>query len=114
MAAKKWSAEVTDNGDALALETNDCESDDPKHIAQSLKSSAEHSKRHKGTSYQSAMSMLTFYINRAGKNQPDARRKILEPAKGELRGLFERTSFRIGSPYQVQTLKLARTGIAVR
>jgi hypothetical protein len=92
MAAEKWSADVTEHSDALDLENNVFESDDPKHIAQSLKSSAEYSRRRKGTSYQSAMSMLTFYINRAGKNLPDARKKILEQAKDELRDLFGRTS----------------------
>jgi hypothetical protein len=92
MAAQKWSAGVTEHSDALDLEQSVFESDDPKHIAQSLKSSAENSKRRKGTSYQSAMSMLTFYINRAGKNLPAARKKILEKAKDELRDLFGRSS----------------------
>ena len=63
---------------------------DPKSIAQSLKRSAEHSKRRKGTPFQSAMSMLTFYINRAGKDLPKARKDVLEQAKNELRDLFHK------------------------
>jgi len=60
-------------------------------IARSLKRSAEQSKRRKGTPYQSAMSMLNFYINRAGKNLPQARKRTLERAKDELRDVFGRT-----------------------
>ena len=63
---------------------------DPKKIAASLKNSAEKSKRRKGTPYQSAMSMLTFYINRDGKNLDKKQREILEDAKEELRELFGR------------------------
>jgi hypothetical protein len=93
MAAKqkeKWSAEVTEHSDALDLEQNIFESDDPAKIARSLKHSAEKSHRRKGTSYQSAMSMLTFYINRAGKNLPAKQKKVLEDAKDELRKAFGR------------------------
>jgi len=88
--AKKWSAGVTENSNALDLENNIFESTDPKKIAQSLKESAEKSKRKKTTPFQSAMSMLTFYINRAGKNLPDAQKNILEKAKDELRKAFGR------------------------
>ncbi|EMD84316.1 hypothetical protein C725_0246 [Pacificimonas flava] len=63
--------------------------DDPKEIARSLKRSAEQSKRRKGTPLQSAMSMLTFYVNRAGDNLSASRRKTLEQAKDELRALFD-------------------------
>jgi hypothetical protein len=56
-----------------------------------LKRSAERSKRRKGTAYQSAMSMLNFYINRAGKNLPQRQKQILERAKGELREVFGRS-----------------------
>lgn len=62
---------------------------DPKRIARSLKRSVEESKRRKGTPLQSAMSMLNFYINRAGTNLTKARKKVLEQAKEELRKLFE-------------------------
>jgi translation initiation factor 2 alpha subunit (eIF-2alpha) len=64
--------------------------DDPRKIAASLKRSAEHSKRRKADPYRSAMSMLTFYINRAGKNLPASRKKILNRAKTELRSQFGR------------------------
>jgi hypothetical protein len=87
---KKWSAEVTEHSDALDLEEHIVESDDPAKIARSLKHSAEESRRRKGSPYQSAMSMLTFYINRAGKNLPAERKKVLEDAKGELRKVFGR------------------------
>jgi hypothetical protein len=87
---KKWSADVTEHSDALDLEEGVFESDDPKHIAASLKKSADHSKRRKGSPFQSAMSMLNFYINRAGKNLPQARKAVLEHAKTELRALYGR------------------------
>ena len=66
------------------------EFDDPKHIAASLKRSAEASSRRKAEPFQSAMSMLTFYVNRAGKNLSDDRRAVLEKAKDELRHLYGR------------------------
>ena len=66
------------------------ESDDARKIAASLKRSAEHSDRRKAEPFQSAMSMLNFYINRAGKNLPEARKKVLEDAKDELRAAFGR------------------------
>ena len=87
-AQNKWSGEVTKHSDALDLEPHIFESDDPREIADSLKRSAEHSNRRKGSAYQSAMSMLTFYINRAGKNLPASRKKKLEAAKDELRKAF--------------------------
>jgi len=64
---------------------------DPKRMARSLKRSAERSRRRKGSPLQSAMSMLNFYINRAGRNLPAAQKKKLAAAKGELRRLFGRT-----------------------
>ena len=88
--AKKWSQDVTEHSDALDLEEHIFESDDPKQIAQSLKHSAETSDRKKAEPYRSAMSMLTFYINRAGKNLPAKQHKVLEKAKEELRVLFGR------------------------
>ena len=88
--AKKWSAEVTEHSDALDLEEGIFESDDPHEIALSLKRSAEHSHRRKSEPYRSAMSMVTFYINRAGDNLPKTRRAVLERAKDELRKAFGR------------------------
>ena len=81
----KWSGEVTENSDALDLEKDVFKSDDPEEIARSLKRSAAQSSRRKSEPFRSAMSMLTFYINRAGKNLPAARRKTLEAAKQALR-----------------------------
>jgi hypothetical protein len=88
--AKKWSGEVTEHSNALDLENNIFESNDPKKIAASLKSSAERSTRKKTTPFQSAMSMLNFYINRAGKNLPASQKEVLEKAKDELRKAFGR------------------------
>jgi hypothetical protein len=87
---RRWSAEVTEHSDALDLEEHIFESDDPHRIAQSLKRSAEESSRRKAEPFQSAMSMLTFYINRAGKNLSADRRQVLEKAKDELRELYGR------------------------
>lgn len=89
-AAHKWSQDVTAHSDALDLEKDVFTRDDPKAIALSLKRSAEHSHRRKGTPFQSAMSMLTFYINRAGKDLPAKQKKVLEKAKEELRAAFGR------------------------
>jgi len=85
---RRWSSEVTKHSDALDLESNVFKGKDPHRIALSLKRSAERSKRRKGTPYQSAMSMLNFYINRAGKSLPKSRKQVLERAKGELREVF--------------------------
>ena len=88
--AAKWSHEVTEHSDALALEPDVFKSDDPREIARSLKKSAEASQKRKSEPFRSAMSMLTFYINRAGKNLPQKRKKVLEKAKDELRHEFGR------------------------
>ena len=88
--SKRWSQDVTEHSDALDLKDKVFTLDDPAAIAASLKRSAEQSKRRKGTPFQSAMSMLTFYINRAGKELPKERRDTLERAKGELRKAFGR------------------------
>ena len=88
MTEQKWSQDVTEHSNALDLDDGVFTKDDPREIAQSLKRSAEHSKRRKGTAFQSAMSMLTFYINRAGRDLDDTQRKVLERAKDELRELF--------------------------
>ncbi|CAH2408418.1 DUF3175 domain-containing protein [Mesorhizobium escarrei] len=89
-AKRKWSGEVTEHSDALDLEEHIFESDDPKKIAASLKRSAEYSERRKAEPFQSAMSMLNFYINRAGTNLPAKQKKVLEDAKDELRAAFGR------------------------
>ncbi|AZT84877.1 DUF3175 domain-containing protein [Marinobacter sp. NP-4(2019)] len=83
-----WSQKVTDSSDALDLERGVFALEDPREIARSLKKSAEQSKRRKSDPYRSAMSMLTFYINRAGKQLPPEQRDRLEAAKDELRVLF--------------------------
>jgi len=87
---KRWSQEVTEHSDALDLEKGVFTLKDPKEIAVSLKHSAESSERRKSDPYRSAMSMLTFYINRAGKHLSDTDRSRLEKAKQELRKLFHR------------------------
>ena len=88
MTQHKWSQEVTEHSDALDLDEGVFTKDDPKEIARSLKRAAEKSERRKGTPLQSAMGMLTFYINRAGDNLSDADHAKLEKAKAELRALF--------------------------
>lgn len=89
-ATDRWSQEVTEHSDALDLKDGVFTLDDPRRIAASLKRSAEESDRRKADPFRSAMSMLTFYVNRAGDNLPDDRRRTLEQAKDELRGLFGR------------------------
>ena len=88
--SRRWSAPVTERSDALDLEAGVFTSDSPREIAQSLKRSAMASKRRKGMPYQSAMSMLNFYINRGGKGLSKRRKAVLERAKGELRKAFDR------------------------
>ena len=90
MKTKKWSAEVTKHSIALDLEEGVFTWDDPKKIARSLRRSAIESARRKVEPFQSVMSMLNFYINRAGKNLKPERRRILEQAKAELRKLFDK------------------------
>ncbi len=85
---KRWSRDVTQKSDALDLEANVFTKDSPREVALSLKRSAEHSRRRKSDPYRSAMSMLTFYINRAGRTLPKQRRDRLEAAKDELRKLY--------------------------
>jgi hypothetical protein len=87
---RKWSAKVTETSDALDLEQNIFESNSPERIAASVKRSAERSRRRKSSPFRSAMSMLSFYINRAGKNLPVSRRRVLEAAKDRLRRLYRR------------------------
>lgn len=87
---RRWSKRVTETSDALDLKSGVFTLRDPKKIAASLKRSAERSKRRKANPYRSALSMLTFYINRAGKNLPASRRKVLDRAKDELKEQFHR------------------------
>lgn len=89
--AKRWSQSVTETSNALDLEAGLFSQDDPREIAASLKRSADRSDRRKTTPFASAMAMLNFYINRAGRNLPASRREILENAKQELRALYGRT-----------------------
>lgn len=89
-ANKRWSKHVMETSDALDLEQGVFTKKEPHCIALSLKKSAEQSKRRKSKPYCSAMSMLNFYINRAGKNLSSSRRKTLEATKQELRHLFDK------------------------
>jgi len=79
-----------ETSDALSLEPDVFKLDDPVSIARSLSESAEQSTRRKAEPFRSAMSMLTFYLNRGGKNLPEHRKQILEKAKDELRRLYGR------------------------
>jgi hypothetical protein len=92
--ARKWSGRVTAKSNALDLKHGIFSQRDPGKIAASLKRSAERSKRRKSDPYRSAMSMLTFYINRAGKALPASRKRILERAKDALRELFGKNKSR--------------------
>lgn len=87
----KWSAAVTKRSDALDITKKTFARRSPRAIAQSLKRSALRSRRRKAGPFQSAMSMLNFYINRGGRGLTASRRRILEQAKGELRKAFHRT-----------------------
>ena len=107
MATKKqqpnrWSRHVMETSNALDLERGVFKKDDPKSIARSLKRSAEQSNRRKAEPFRSAMSMLNFYINRAGKNLPKQQLERLEAAKDELRALY-------GKPRQNGEEKPARS-----
>jgi len=99
----RWSQWVTHNSNALDLDPGVFTYDDPRGTARSLKRSAERSRRRKVDPFRSAMSMLTFYINRAGSRLSSARRARLEQAKDELRDLF-------GRPRQTSELRRARVG----
>jgi hypothetical protein len=90
-SGRRWSAEVTRTSDALDLERDVFNKRTPAAIAKSLKRSAEQSSRRKSPPFRSAMSMLTFYINRAGKNLSAARLDVLQRTKGALRKAFGRS-----------------------
>lgn len=87
---RRWSKRVTEHSDALDLKKGVFTLKDPKRIAVSLKRSAQTSKRRKADPYRSALSMLTFYINRAGEKLPASRKKVSQQAKVELRKEFDR------------------------
>jgi hypothetical protein len=86
----RWSQHVNETSDAMDLDAGVFKNGDAEAIARSLKASSLHSRRRKGTPFQSAMSMLNFYINRAGRNLPKTRRETLVKAKGKLREAFGR------------------------
>ncbi|KAI95604.1 DUF3175 domain-containing protein [Rhodomicrobium vannielii ATCC 17100] len=90
----RWSQHVTETSDALSLEPDVFTLDDPRKIAASLKASAEKSDRRKAPPFRSAMSMLTFYINRAGHTLSAERKQVLERAKDELRKLYGKAPHR--------------------
>jgi hypothetical protein len=87
---KRWSHHVMETSDAMDIEKDIFKTGSAQQIADSLKRSSTHSKRRKGTPFQSAMSMLNFYINRAGRNLPKGRRDTLQQAKRKLREAFGR------------------------
>ncbi len=87
-SSKKWSQRVTETSDAMDIASGTFASDDPEKIARTVEKDAESSSRRKSSPYRSAMSMLTFYINRAGKNLTPNHRKVLENAKEILREQF--------------------------
>lgn len=87
---KRWSRRVSETSNAMDLQKGVFALDSPRRVALSLKRSAERSRRRKTDPFRSAMSMLNFYINRAGRKLPKARRARLEAAKNELRGLYGR------------------------
>ncbi len=89
---RRWSKQVTERSDALTLEKRVFSNADPAAIARSLKRSADRSKRRKADPFRSAMSMLNFYINRAGSKLPAGKRKTLERAKVKLREAYHRPS----------------------
>jgi hypothetical protein len=89
-ATRKWSARVMQRSDALDLESGIFKKRSARQVALSLKRSAESSKRRKSSPFQSAMSMLNFEINRAGRTLPPERRRVLNQAKVELRKAFHR------------------------
>jgi hypothetical protein len=89
-SSRRWSKRETRTSDALDLDRGVFTWKDPQRIAGSLKRSATRSRRRKADPYRSALSMLTFYLNRAGRKLPAERRRTLQRAKGELRKMFDR------------------------
>jgi hypothetical protein len=103
-AKRLWSARVTATSDALDLEPGVFMEGSPRAVASSLKRSADLSRRRKTDAFRSAMSMLTFYMNRAGANLPEERRRVLEEAKEELRRAYGRPPKRVSR----QTKRVSR------
>jgi hypothetical protein len=101
MTKRRWSKRVTERSNALDLARGVFTRSDPRSIARSLKRSADRSRRRKADPYRSAMSMLTFYINRAGKSLSATQRRRLEAAKDELRRLYKRPARRTGGKKRV-------------
>lgn len=93
--SRRWSGEVTRNSNALDLDRGVFTWRDPARIARSLKRSAERSTRRKSGAYRSAMSMLAFYLNRAGRNLPERQKRVLDRAKAKLREAFGREPSRL-------------------
>lgn len=89
-SARKWSAKVTRTSDAMDLEKGIFQSNDPARIARSVKRSSEKSHRRKADPYRSAVSMISFYENRGGKNLSSTKKKVLQRAKGKLKEAFGR------------------------
>ena len=104
--SRYWTRRVTQTSDALDLDRGVFKLKTARKIATSLKRSAERSHRRKSDPYRSAMSMLTFYVNRAGKNLPRSRKEVLENAKRELRALFGKE--RVSGPRAGATRPRAR------
>jgi Protein of unknown function (DUF3175) len=100
MTKKRWSQRVTERSDALDLDAGVFSRPDPGSIARSLKRSADRSRRRKADPYRSAMSLLTFYINRAGRSLSATQRRRLEAAKDELRRLYKRPGRKGGTQHQ--------------
>jgi hypothetical protein len=98
MAGARWSQRVTRTSNALDLEAGVFTWDDPRRIAASLRDSAERSTRRKAAPFRAAMSMLVFFLNRAGRQLPAERRACLEAAKDELRALYDRPRRRSSHP----------------
>ena len=108
-APRRWSAHVTETSDALDIPGGTFALEDPKAIARELMRDAEGSHRRKSSPYRSAMSMLTFYINRAGKNLPAARKRVLEAAKDELRASYGTSSTTKNAPAKKTTSRKKTT-----
>src|SRR5262245_53312981 len=89
---KKWSQHVTDTSDAMTLDQGVFAGNDPRAMARSIKRSADRSHRRKSSPYRSAMSMITFYLNRGGKSLSESRRRVIEAAKQELRKLYDKSA----------------------
>lgn len=99
---RSWSKPVTEHSHAMDLEPDVFKKSSAHAIAESVKKSAEHSHSRKAAPFRSAMSMLTFYMNRAGRNLPEREQKKLTAAKEELRRLFRRPSAKTNSHHTAQ------------